>query len=107
MFDILKVGDIMFALLVYDIPNDEDGKKRYYKLYNLCKSHGWHVQKSVFELDIDYGSLMRLEHKIENVIDKDVDSVRIYYIGKARTDTNVILLGKREMIESNDSTIII
>ena len=76
-------------------------------LYHLCKSQGWHVQKSVFEFDIDYGALKRLEHKISKIIDKELDSVRIYYLGKQRTDTNVILLGKRELVESNDVSIIL
>lgn len=96
----------MFAILVYDIPNDDDGKKRYQKLYRLCRQYFWHVQKSVFEIDLDYGSLLRLRHEIEKIIDNEVDSVRIYVLGKRRTDDNTILLGKRERIESNDKSII-
>lgn len=97
----------MFAILTYDIPSDEMGKKRYSKLYKICKKSGWHVQNSVFELDIDYTSLLNLQKEIEKIIDNDIDSVRIYYLGKQRTETNVILLGKRNFIESNDDAIIL
>lgn len=97
----------MFAVLAYDIPTDALGLRRRNKIYKICKKHGYHVQNSVFELSLDYSSLLRLEHDISNVLDNNVDSVRIYYIGKRRTDDNVKLLGKREVMESNDDCFVV
>ena len=97
----------MFAIIVYDIPSDPSGMKRRNKVYKLCKKYGYHVQNSVFELTLDYSSLLRLEHNIEHEIDSKYDSVRIYSLGKTRTDENVKILGKRELLESNDSAFIL
>lgn len=92
----------MFSVLVYDIPSDEFGVKRRRKLYNICSRYGYHVQSSVFEFDISYNQMIRIQHDIELIIDKLVDSVRIYNLGSSRTDTNVVVLGKSELCESND-----
>lgn len=97
----------MFAVVVYDIPSDESGKIRSRKVHKICQKHGYHVQNSVFELDITYSDLLKLKHDIEKVIDTETDSVRLYVLGKERTDSNVILLGKREVCESNDSCFIL
>lgn len=94
----------MFAVIVYDIPTNAVGKKRYTKIHNLCKQYGFWVNGSVFEFDMDYSSFLRLIHNIEKVIDKEQDSVRIYEIGKRKENT-VTLLGKREYIESSDEVI--
>ena len=96
----------MFCVLVYDIPISDEGKKRWQKVFKRCKTFGYHVQNSVFEFDIDYDVLLMLMHDIENILDKSEDSIRIYMLGKKRTDNNVILLGKREYIESNDNNVI-
>ena len=97
----------MFAILVYDIPSDSEGTKRRNKIYKLCSKYGYHVQSSVFELDTDYSQLVRIEHEVENVINKEFDSVRVYRLGKERTDANVCVLGKHSLCESDDSCFII
>lgn len=94
----------MFAVIVYDIPTDELGKKRYQKIHKLCQKNGYAVNDSVFEFDMDYTEFLKLTHDIEKVIDIDVDSVRIYIVGKKRTEQNTRLLGKREVIEVDDIT---
>lgn len=92
----------MFSIIVYDIPSDEGGTKRRNKVYKICQKYGYHVQNSVFELDITYSQAIKIKHDIEKIIDGNTDSVRIYNLEKDRTNTNVILLGKRESFESND-----
>lgn len=92
----------MFAVIVYDIPTDERGKKRYQKIHKLCQKNGYAVNGSVFEFDMDYTEFLKLTRDIEKVIDIDADSVRIYVVGKQRTEQNTRLLGKREVIEVND-----
>lgn len=97
----------MFAVLVYDIPSDDKGTKRRNKIHKLCSKYGYHVQNSVFELDIDYAQLVRLQHEIVKIIDGEVDSVRVYHLGKERTETNVVVLGREELCESDDSCFMI
>ena len=70
----------MFAIITYDIPTDQDGKKRYSKIHKLCGRCGFWVNNSVFEFDMDYTSFLRLKHNIEQIIDSGEDSVRIYII---------------------------
>lgn len=93
----------MFAVLVYDIPSDMNGIKRRNKVYKICKRYGYHVQNSVFELTVDYSQLLKLEHDIEKILDGSYDSVRVYHLGKSRTENNVVCLGKTELCESDDS----
>ena len=97
----------MFAIITYDIPTDQDGKKRYSKIHKLCGRCGFWVNNSVFEFDMDYTSFLRLKHNIEQIIDSDEDSVRIYIIGKKRTDSNTIILGKKALVESDEQTFIL
>lgn len=97
----------MFLVVVYDIPSDISGTIRRKKIHKICQKYGFHVQNSVFELDITYSDLLKVKHDIEKVLDIETDSVRLYVLGKERTDTNVILLGKREVCESNDSCFIL
>lgn len=97
----------MFAIITYDIPTDQDGKKRYSKIHKLCGRCGFWVNNSVFEFDMDYTSFLRLKHNIEQIIDSGKDSVRIYIIGKKRTDSNTIILGKKVLVESDEQTFIL
>lgn len=92
----------MFALIVYDIPSTKSGMKRSSSVRKLCAQYGYHVQNSVFEFDIDYSQMLKIVHGIENIIDKNCDSVRLYSLGKSRTENNVIIIGKREFCESSD-----
>lgn len=97
----------MFSIIVYDISFDSNGLERRNKIYKLCKKYGYHVQNSVFELDVDYSQLIRIEHEVNSIINHDLDSVRVYLLGKKRVDTNVHCLGKRELCESDDDCFMI
>ena len=95
----------MFAVIMYDIPSDEEGTKRRTKVHNLLLKYGYHVQNSAFELTVDYGKLLTLIHEISKIIDNEVDSVRLYKLGAKRTSENVVLIGKREYVETSDNMI--
>lgn len=65
------------------------------------------MQNSVFELLITSGDLKLLECKLEGMIDKEVDSIRIYKLGKEK-NVAVDIIGKRELVEiSSDSSILL
>ena len=87
----------MFVLLTYDI-DQSDGGKRLRRVAKSCEGYGIRVQNSVFELNTHESDLKRLIHELQEIIDTDLDSVRIYRCGKVKKD-DVEILGKREAVE--------
>ena len=72
----------MMVLISYDVStSDEGGKKRLRKVARECQNHAQRVQNSVFEADLDYSSFMKLKSRLEDIIDKENDSLRFYYLG--------------------------
>ena len=72
----------MMVLISYDVStSDSAGKKRLRKVAKECQNHAQRVQNSVFEADLDYSAFMKLKSRLEEIIDKDNDSLRFYYLG--------------------------
>ena len=72
----------MMVLISYDVStSDEGGKKRLGKVARECQNHAQRVQNSVFEADLDYSAFMKLKSRLEDIIDKENDSLRFYYLG--------------------------
>lgn len=72
----------MMTLVCYDVSTmDAAGKKRLQKVAKECRNYGQRVQNSVFEIDVDYGTFLKLKNKLETYIDPATDSLRIYYLG--------------------------
>ena len=78
----MEVGDKVLVLITYDV-NTEDagGKARLRKVAKQCTNYGQRVQNSVFECVMDYGKCREVKHILEEIIDKDKDSLRFYYLG--------------------------
>lgn len=94
----MELGGIkMFVLLTYDI-DQSDGGRRLHRVAQICENFGTRVQNSVFEMDIDLGEMTRLKSDINEVIDQNIDSVRIYKLGKLNKN-QVEILGVREKVE--------
>ncbi|TYC00860.1 MAG: CRISPR-associated endonuclease Cas2 [Kosmotoga sp.] len=68
----------MYVLIVYDI-----GEKRVNKVLKICRQYLDWVQNSVLEGELTKANLETLKKRIERVINKEEDSVRIY---KLRTE---------------------
>lgn len=66
----------MFILVAYDIPDD----KRRNKVFKTMKDYGKRVQYSVFECILEEEVLEKMIKSIDQIIDVDNDSVRIYYL---------------------------
>lgn len=96
----------MLYLLTYDIDTKLDNGRRLQKVANVCKSYGQRVQNSVFELNVDSVKMTELKIQLEAVIDKKVDSVRIYKLGKY-TKYDVCTLGRKETVELSEPGAII
>lgn len=72
----------MMTIVSYDVSTvEEGGKKRLRKVARECINYGQRVQNSVFEIDVDYSTFLKLKNTLEKIIDKRYDSLRIYYLG--------------------------
>ena len=53
----------MMTLVSYDVSTvDAAGRKRLRKVAKECVNYGQRVQNSVFEVDVDYGTFLKLKH---------------------------------------------
>lgn len=72
----------MMVLVSYDVSTtDAEGRKRLRKVARECQNYGQRVQNSVFEIDVDYGTFLKIKDSILKLIDEKADSVRFYYLG--------------------------
>lgn len=72
----------MLVLITYDVNTQTPlGRKRLRQVAKQCVNYGQRVQNSVFECVMDSAKCREVQHKLEQIIDKDVDSLRFYYLG--------------------------
>ena len=72
----------MLVLITYDVNTEtEAGKKRLRKVAKVCCNYGQRVQNSVFECVMDAVKLREVKAILEDIIDKNKDSLRFYYLG--------------------------
>ncbi len=72
----------MMVLISYDVSTvSEGGKRRLRKVAKECQNHAQRVQNSVFEVDLDYSSFLKLKDRLLKLIDPKEDSLRFYYLG--------------------------
>jgi CRISPR-associated protein Cas2 len=72
----------MMVLITYDVSTETTaGQRRLRQVAKKCQNYGQRVQNSVFECIIDPARLKQLQATLENLIDKDTDSLRFYYLG--------------------------
>lgn len=72
----------MMVLVSYDVCTvDAKGKARLRKVARECVNYGQRVQNSVFEIDADYATVLKVKDKLLKLIDEKQDSLRFYYLG--------------------------
>jgi CRISPR-associated protein Cas2 len=72
----------MYVIIGYDVNTmTAEGRKRLRKVSKACQNYGQRVQNSLFECCIDYGTFLKLKAELEEIIDKETDSLRYYYLG--------------------------
>ena len=72
----------MMVIVSYDVSTiDADGRKRLRKVSKECQNYGQRVQNSVFEIDVDYGTFLKVKDSLLKLIDEKNDSLRFYYLG--------------------------
>ena len=72
----------MLVLITYDVNTETAlGKKRLRKVAKECQNYGQRVQNSVFECIVDNAQCVELKAILSDIIDKNLDSLRFYYLG--------------------------
>jgi len=72
----------MMVLITYDVNTQTlEGQKRLRNIAKQCQNYGQRVQNSVFECLVDPAQFTQLRNKLENIMDKEKDSIRYYFLG--------------------------
>lgn len=96
----------MLVLITYDVNTETAaGKARLRKVAKQCVNYGRRVQNSVFECIVDNTQCLLLKSTLAEIIDKDVDSLRFYYLGN-KYKTKVECVGVERGIASDDILIL-
>lgn len=72
----------MLMLITYDVNTETPaGRARLRKVAKQCENYGRRVQNSVFECIVNQAQCVMLKSILGDIIDKEVDSLRYYYLG--------------------------
>jgi CRISPR-associated protein Cas2 len=72
----------VLVLITYDVCTENaGGKKRLRQVAKQCVNYGRRVQNSVFECVMDAAKCRQVKAILEEIIDKEKNSLRFYYLG--------------------------
>lgn len=92
----------MLVLVTYDVNTEtKEGKGRLRRVAKQCTNYGTRVQNSVFECVVDAAKCREMKQKLSEMIDKEHDSLRFYYLGD-KYKTKVEHIGAKESIPVDD-----
>jgi CRISPR-associated protein Cas2 len=95
--------DLIFA---YDVDTTSpEGQRRLRRIARLCEGHGIRVQKSVFEIVTDEAGLLKLLDRADRIIDRELDSIRVYRLSPKGFDA-VKTLGTASISPHRDAHIL-
>lgn len=95
----------MLVLITYDVNTQTSaGRKRLAKVARQCVNVGIRVQNSVFECVMDAAKCRQIKHKLSEIIDKEKDSLRFYYLGD-NYKTKIEHIGAKKTINVEDTLI--
>ncbi|MCC8041976.1 MAG: CRISPR-associated endonuclease Cas2 [Oscillospiraceae bacterium] len=95
----------MLVLITYDVNTEtKEGKARLRKVAKQCLNYGVRVQNSVFECVMDSAKSREVKQKLSEIIDKDKDSLRFYYIGD-KYRTKIEHIGAKDTIKVEEPLI--
>ena len=96
----------MLVLITYDVNTENpEGRKRLRKVAKECVNYGQRVQNSVFECILDAAQCRMVKHKLEQIIDRDKDSLRFYYLGN-HYQNKVEHIGAKETYDVTEPLIV-
>lgn len=74
---------VVFVVVAYDVNTETpEGRRRLRKVAKTCMRFGQRVQNSVFECSITSSDYLMLVANLLEIIDEEMDSLRIYKLGK-------------------------
>lgn len=95
----------MLVLITYDVNTEtKAGRTRLRKVAKQCVNYGVRVQNSVFECIMDAAKCREVKNILSNIIDKEKDSLRFYYLGN-KYQTKVEHIGAKETINVEEPLI--
>ncbi len=95
----------MMILITYDVDTTTtEGAKRLRKVAKECVNYGHRVQNSVFECVVTEVQYKLLYNNLQQIIQKETDSIRFYFMGK-NWERHIVTLGRDESL--NISSILI
>lgn len=95
----------MLVLITYDVNTEtKQGKKRLAKVARQCVNYGVRVQNSVFECVMDAAKCREVKQILSDLIDKDKDSLRFYYLGD-NYKTKIEHIGAKDTIKVDEPLI--
>lgn len=68
----------MYVVLVYDVSQEENGARRWSRIFKICKKYLTHIQNSVFDGELSKAQIAQLQKELNEYIDKELDSVIIF-----------------------------
>ncbi|NLO85166.1 MAG: CRISPR-associated endonuclease Cas2 [Clostridiales bacterium] len=72
----------MLVLITYDVnTGTSDGRRRLRHVAKQCLNYGQRVQNSVFECDLSSAQYLQVRQTLEDIINKETDSIRFYKLG--------------------------
>lgn len=96
----------MLVLITYDVSTaDAAGRKRLRQVAKVCVDYGQRVQNSVFECILDAGQKARVQHRLEQLIDPEKDSLRFYELGN-RYENKVTHIGAKAGYEAEGTLLV-
>ncbi len=95
----------MLVLITYDVNTEtKEGRARLRKVAKECINYGTRVQNSVFECIMDAAKCRQVKQILSDLIDKDKDSLRFYYLGD-KYKTKVEHIGAKSTIKVDETLI--
>lgn len=95
----------MDLVVTYDVNTEtKAGRRRLRKVAQICQNYGQRVQLSVFECRVGPLEMERLRNELEETIDDDRDSLRIYKLSGGR-DRVVVTMGRDTYVNYDDPLI--
>lgn len=95
----------MLILITYDVnTEDEAGKGRLRRVAKQCLNYGVRVQNSVFECIVDGAQCRMLKGKLQDIMDEQKDSIRIYYLNEKQKQ-KIECLGVKKGISVEEALI--
>ena len=96
----------MLVLITYDVNTETaEGKTRLRKVAKQCVNYGRRVQNSVFECVVTEVQYKLLYNNLQQIIQKETDSIRFYFMGK-NWERHIVTLGRDESLNISSTLII-